>query len=108
MVYIVYDLDHWQRNTLNNFTLKHCLSDVTNIVKSSDKITYVFGDYGIAFDGEGSWSFGNDFARNAGIFAVDNNSSSSHANNYKNNLIVLEEGPVDDIDGSVGTVEKNL
>ena len=32
----------------------------------------------IAFDGAGSLSFGNDFARNVVIFAIDN-SSSSHA-----------------------------
>ena len=27
---------------------------------------------GIAFDGECSWSFGNDFSRNVAIFGVDN------------------------------------
>ena len=36
--------------------------------------------YGIAFDGKGMWSFGNDFTRNVIIFGVDN-SSSSHADN---------------------------
>ena len=30
--------------------------------------------YGMAFDGTGSWSFGNDFARNVVIFGVDNSS----------------------------------
>ena len=43
-----------------------------------------------SFDGEGSWSFGNDFARNAVIFGV-HNSSSSHTNNPKNNFLVLSE-----------------
>ena len=44
--------------------------------------------YGIAFDGECSWSFGNEFARNSIIFGVDN-SSSSHTDNHKNNFLVL-------------------
>ena len=36
--------------------------------------------YGIAFDGAGTWRFGNDYARNVTIFDVDN-SSSSHSDN---------------------------
>ena len=42
-------------------------------------------DYGIAFDGEGSWSFGNKFARNVVIFGSDN-ILSSHADNRKINF----------------------
>ena len=37
------------------------------------------------------WSFGNDYTRNITIFGVDN-SSSSHANNLKNNFSILGEG----------------
>ena len=44
----------------------------------------------IAFDGEGSWSFSNDFTRNVVIFGVDNSSSSS-TDNRKNNYLVLGE-----------------
>ena len=36
------------------------------------------------------WSFGNDYARIAIIFSVDN-SSSSHADNYKNNVLMLSD-----------------
>ena len=36
--------------------------------------------------------FDNDAARNVIIFGVDN-SSSSHADNCKNNILVLGEGP---------------
>ena len=39
----------------------------------------------MVFEGAGSWSFGNDFARNVVIFGVDN-SSSSHTVNYKINF----------------------
>ena len=34
----------------------------------------MYSTYGIAFDGKGAWSFGNDFARNVIIFGVDNGS----------------------------------
>ena len=47
--------------------------------------------YGITFDSAGSWSFDNDIARNLIMFGVDN-SSSSHADNCKNNFLVLGEG----------------
>ena len=50
----------------------------------------MYSGYGIAFDKEGRWIFGNCYAENVIIFGV-NNSSSSHANNRKNNLLVLDE-----------------
>ena len=53
-------------------------------------MTYI--GYGIAFDEVGSSSFGNDFAWNVIIFGFDN-SSSSHTDNRKNNLLVQDEGP---------------
>lgn len=57
------------------------------------------------------WSFGNDFAKNALIFGVDNslgvyNSLSSHADNWKN--IFLSEGPTYDINASLPPAEKNF
>ena len=57
----------------------------TDIVKNSDKSKYMLGGYEIAVDGAGSMGFGNEFARNAVIFGVEN-SSSSHRDNRKNNL----------------------
>ena len=71
-VYIIYDLDGWPGNPIDIFTLKICLFCSTNIVKNSDKEKWVYSGYGIAFDGGGLWSFGNDCARNAIIFGVDN------------------------------------
>ena len=57
------------------------------------------------FDGAGSRSLGNDFARNVLIFGVDN-ISSSHTNNWTNNVIVLDEQPTDDINYSIATTEQ--
>ena len=45
----------------------------------------MYSGYGLTFDSEGLWSFENDLATVAVIFAVDN-SSSSHSGNDKNNF----------------------
>ena len=55
----------------------------------------------MTFDSAGSWSFNNDFARNVIIFS-DNNSSLTHADNHKNNFLILGEGPTYGINGSFG------
>ena len=49
--------------------------------------------------------FGNDFARNVVIFDVDN-TSSSHTNNQKDNVLVLGEGPTKAINDSICAAEK--
>ena len=46
----------------------------TYIVKYNDKEKYGYSGYGVAFDGKGSWSFNDDFARNGIIFRIDNSS----------------------------------
>ena len=91
-VYIVYDLDDWPSNPTNNFKLNNCLFGAASIGKNGDKEKYVYNGYEITFDSTGSWSFDNDTARNVIISGV-NNSSSSRADNRKNNFLVLGEGP---------------
>ena len=51
------------------------------------------------------WSFGYGFVRNFVILGVDN-TSSSHTDNRKNNVLVLGERPTEGIDDSVGAAEK--
>ena len=65
----------------------------------------MYSGYGTEFNRVRSWSFGNDFARNV-IFGFDK-SSSSYADNWKNNFLVLRD-PTNDINGSVGAAEKNI
>ena len=84
-VYIVFDLDGWPRNPTNSFKCRNCFFGATSIVKNSDKEKYVYSGYGITFDSASSWGFNNDTARNIIISSVDN-SSSSHAENRKNNF----------------------
>ena len=61
----------------------------TNFKKDSNKSKWEYSVCGscsiVAFDGVGSWSFGNEFARNVVIFGVVS-ISSYHADNQKNNF----------------------
>ena len=59
----------------------------------------------IALDGACSLDFVNELARNVVIFGVVN-SSSSHADNCKNNFLVLGESPSYGINGSLSSPEK--
>ena len=102
-VYTVHDLDAWPGNPTNNFKFKNCLFGATSdrVLKNSDKEKYVYSVYEITFDSTGSWSFNKDIARNIRIFSVDN-SSSFHADNETNNVLVLGEGPTFGINGRFG------
>ena len=50
----------------------NCLFGATNIVKTSDKETYVYSANRIAFVSACSWSFDYYFPRNVIILGVDN------------------------------------
>ena len=52
----------------------------------------MYCSYGITVDSAGSWSNNNDTAKNIIIFGADN-SLWSHADNCKNNILALGEGP---------------
>ena len=95
------------KNSANKLCIINSLFEVTNIVKRSDEEKYVYSGYGIAFDGKGSWSFNDDFARNVIIFGVDS-SLSSHTDNLKDDFLVLVEGDTFSSDGSFDALEKNL
>ena len=74
--------------------------------KYNKKINLLNGQ-GIAFDGEGSWSFSNNFARNVVIFGVDN-CSPSNTDNQKLNFLVIGEGLTKGINRSTDSVEKKI
>ena len=67
----------------------------------------MYSDYGITFNSTDLWSFDNDTARNVIIFGVDN-SSSSHADNRKNNFLILGLSWTFRINGSFGSPEKKI
>ena len=105
--YIVYELDTWPKNLLDNFKFKNCLFGATNTIKNSDKEKWVYSGYGIAFNGRDLCNFGNDLARNVVIFGVDN-STSTHADTGKNNFLMIGVGPTYSINGSFGLPEKEF
>ena len=74
----------------------------TSLEISSNKEKEVYSGYGIAFDGKGQWSFGNDYARNV-IFGVDN-SSWCDADNLRNNLLVFVERDTFDAPGKIFSI----
>ena len=59
------------------------------------------------FNGNGSWSFSDDFAGNVVIFRVDN-SSSFDTDNLKNAFLILGEEDTFGINGGFGAPEKKI
>ena len=100
-------MDAWPRNPTKNFKFRNCLIRATSIVKDCDEEKYVHSGYRMIFDSAGSCSFHSETARNVIIFGV-HNSSSSHAENCKNNVLVLGTGPIFGINGRFGSPEKNF
>ena len=106
-LHFVYVLDVWLRNLTNNFKFRNYLFGATNIVKIVIKEKYAYNGHWITFDSARSRSFGNDFAKNVITFGVDN-SSSFHADNCKDNFLILGKGPTFGINGSFGSPEKKF
>ena len=77
----------------------------TIIVTNNDEEKCAYSGYRKAFDGKGQCSFGNDSARNVIIFEFGN-SSSSHTDNLKNEILILGSGQTFGINGSFGASEK--
>ena len=66
----------------------------------------MYSGCGITFDSAGSWSFNNGITKNIIIFGV-NNSSSSHADNHKNDFLVLGKGLTFGMNETFGSPEKS-
>ena len=60
------------------------------MTKNADIDKYKCSGYGIGFNRHGEFSFGNGLGKNCIIFGADL-SSSSHANNKKSNILVLDK-----------------
>ena len=83
------------------FWLIILLKLVRNAIKN--KFTYI--GRVIEFDGEGLWSFGNNFFRNVLIFGVDNNSS-YHTDNQQNDFLDLGDDPTHSIHDITASADK--
>lgn len=67
--YLVYELDNWPVNAINNFTIKNFLSSVLKLKINAIKRKCVCNGSGVASDGSWSWNFGYEFAPNVAIFS---------------------------------------
>ena len=77
-----------------------------SLTKNTDIDKYKYSGYGIGFDRHGEFSFGNGLGKNSIIFGADLNSSSSHANNNKNNILVLGKDFIQGVNGTTIYAEK--
>ena len=80
-LYIVHELNTWSRNPTNIFSLKNCFFGTVKLTRNAGKSKCAYSCRGIAFDGQGSCSFGKDFARNVVVFGTV--ISSSHTDSWK-------------------------
>ena len=103
-IYIVYDISK-NYNISSYPTLENCLFGAVNLNKNVDIDQYKYSGYGIGFDRLGEFSFGRGFGRNVIIFGADI-SSSVHANNKKNNILVLGKDFIQGINGTTIYAEK--
>ena len=85
--------------------LENCLFGGVSLIKNIDIDQYKYSGHGIGFDRKGEFSFGNGAGINCIFFGADL-SSSSHANNKKNNFLVLDKDFVQEINGTMIYAEK--
>ena len=76
-----------------------------SLTKNADIDKCKYSGYGIGFDKHREFSFGNGLGKNCIIFGADL-SSSSHANNKKNKVLVLRKDFVQGINGITIYAEK--
>ena len=103
-IYIVYEISK-NYNISSYPTLANCLFGTVSLTKNADIDQYKYFEYGIGFDRHGEYSFGNGHSKNCIIFGADV-SSSSHANNKINNILVLGKDFVQGINGTTIYPEK--
>ena len=104
-LYIVYELKN-RRVGNPGFTVQNGFFGAVEITKNANTSHYKYEGYGICFDRESSFSFGNRIdAKNVIIFGV-NTSNSSHSTNKTQNIYVLGKDFVQGINNTTIYAEK--
>ena len=103
-IYVVYEISK-NYNISSYPTLENCLSGAVSLTKNADINQCKHSGYGIGFYRKGEFIVANGFGRNCIILGTDT-SSSSHANNKKNNFLVLGRDFVKGINGTTIYAEK--
>ena len=89
-IYIVYEITSDYRDIIYP-TLENSLFGSVKLTKNSDIDKYGYSGYGIGFDRDTSFSFGNEVGKNVRIFGVDMSSSSKIDNRKKNILFLVRD-----------------
>ena len=89
-MYIVYEITSDYKD-INYRTLENCLCGSAKLTKNADIGKYRYFGYGIGFDRETSFSFGNETGKNVIIVGVDM-SLSTKIDNRKKDLLILGKG----------------
>ena len=84
--------------------LEHCLFGAVKLTKSIDIDKCEYSGYGIGFDRKGTFSFGNRFGGSVIILGVDV-SSSEHIDNKEEDILILGEGPTQQLNDTKLTAE---
>ena len=90
-IYIVYEIS--KTININDYpTFENCFLGAVKLIKHVDVYLYKYLGYVIGFDRKGSYSVGNEVGGNVIIFKADM-SSSSHIDNKKKDILILDKGP---------------
>ena len=95
-IYIVYEITSDYKD-INYPTLENCLFGSVKLTKNSVIDKYRYSGYGIGFDRETSFLFGNEVCKNVIIFGVDM-SSSSKIDNRKKDILILGKEPTQELE----------
>ena len=98
-IYIVYEITSDYKG-INYPTLENCLFGSVKLTKNADIDKYGHSGYGIEFDRETSFLFGNDFGKNVIIFGADM-SSSTKIHNRKSDILILGRGPTQGLESTL-------
>ena len=101
-------IDYELNSNFNNFnpTLENCLFVAVKLTKNSDIDKYKYTGYGIGFDSKGDFLFSDGSFGQSVIISEADMSSSVHANNKVNNILVLTKDFIKGINGTTIYAEK--
>ena len=104
-LYIVYELQNRKVDS-PDFTVQNSLFLAVKITKNVSTSNYIYEGYGICFDGESCFRFGNRIdTKNVIIFGV-NTSNSSHSTKKTQNIYVLGKDFIQGINNTTIYAEK--
>ena len=98
-IYIAYKVTGDYKD-INYPTLENCLFGSVKLTKNADIDKHEYPGYGIEFDRETSFLFGNDFGKYVTIFAVDM-SSSTIIDNREKDILNLGKGPTQGLESTL-------